>query len=950
MSSKKTLFENFNLLILRSPVLDNSEISAISQILDKHKVPLHVQDITDDLTEEFFVSKKYSHIVSNTSDFSLYKKTQEKLIPVVTSLFIHKVEELKRQPSIRPFSPNPEHVLKDVTVCVGGLPDSDKEVIYGAVRALGGSFSETLNRFVTHLISTDLEEDCCIVVRTIDEPKITIVVPNWIDDCIKLRKRLNEKPYLLVQDEEELQVSLTKAASDVKQQQKRQHNEALLAGKIIYLGSDLQLSQTKSSMDVKSWMENAGAKFTKDILQANTYIGRYREGLEYHTAMKNNLLVASLYWIFWMEEHQRSISPYEKLLHHPWVRDGLPDMKNFIISSTNYTGDARQYVTKLVEALGAKFTTTLNRKNTHLIAATNYGKKYDSAIKWGTVQVINHLWLEESYADWSLKPTSHSRYSFYPRLFDISEIIGETPLKINVLKKFYESGEIDQTTNHIEDSQDEDHLDLVTSKEKLEILDKARELQRTSCQNSPVKKQNEKLHVSEQMEVDEELTPTAAQTTESINMTEQENVPTAPLQTQGTDVCPIDSSLGQNANTIPLKQTSINLPNDQTSVLPPAAENQKENHVVFTPELSKPPSRTPTPTRVRTVRKAKNQASEKLQASMEELNVFEKQVKSKDIPLLPEEVEEKKKRTKVEKIAKELKRARESGTEEELKANCTVEEIKILEEIEARAKPTKRAKKEVASAPSPVPTRTQTTRYNINAICTGWDISFNRTEMSLFANLGIRLYKDLKPSINTIASPKMMRTEKFLSSLSYNIKYIITPEFLKNVLTQYKSNLNDTASLPEANEYSLTKKNPESVKENTSVGLETLLERCQANYQNKDKIFLGLTFNIISKLPGGVEPISKILKSHGVKDIKVFKTLKDLKNLASLKYTKNKAAGEKDSFVFLSNDKGFNEKLKNLLETEGDTYPITGKIVEWDWVVSAIFNMEIPETHVTYEC
>ncbi|KAH3685235.1 hypothetical protein WICPIJ_003779 [Wickerhamomyces pijperi] len=955
-SSNKNLFENFKLLILESSHLNDGKISSMCAILKEYNVSFQIQDINKKITQEQFIKKEYTHIISNTSDFPLYKFAQESLIPVVTSEFIHRIKQLNRQPSIRPFSPNPQHVLKDVTVCVGGLPDTDKEAIYGAVRALGGSFSETLNKFVTHLISTDLDDDCCIVVNTIEEPRITIVVPNWIDDCIKLRRKLDVTPYLLVDDKLELAASLQHATEQVNKEQKSQRSEQPMKGLAVYLGSDLQLHESSSSINVKSWIQSAGAVITTDIRKANTYIGKYRDGLEYHTAMKNNLKVASCYWIYWMQEHQRYIDPYEKLLHHPWVRGGLPEMKEFSISSTNYTGDARQYVTKLIEALGAKFTTTLNKRNTHLIAASTSGKKYESACKWGNVQVINHLWLEETYADWSLKSTSHQRYSYYPHHFSMNELIGQTPLKIKVLRNFLDSGEIEQTTttvNLIEDSQDEDIMDLVTSKEKLDILEKVRESQRlgtqaqtqTKISASSVGATDAATEVSDKKQ--KQKKKAATKITDTTN---KENV--TPPDQDGT--VPVDSSIEANTNATAVKQNSINLPTATTKrALSPIKPNQD---VVLEEIIELAGTASSGSTRVRAGRKAKNQASEKLHANMEELNIFEKQVKSNGVPLLPEEVAANKKRIKVEKMTKELKRARESGTEEELKANLTLEEKEILQEAEAKVKQpaTKKAKKEATVSVSPEPTNVTasttatTTKYNINAICTGWDSSFNKTETSLLANLGIHLFKDLKSNINTIASPKIMRTEKFLISLSYDIQYIIAPEFFKDVVTQYKSNPQDLDALPSLKDYSLSKLNSESVKENTTVGLDALLRRCQHNHANKSKIFQGLSFNITSKLPGGVDPISRILKAHGVKDIKVFKTVKELKTLANLKYTKGKK-GERDTFVFLSNETAINTKLEQLLQSDGAQYDISGKIVEWDWVVGSIFNMELSKDHIVYE-
>jgi len=43
---------------------------------------------------------------------------------------------------------------------------------------------------------------------------------------------------------------------------------------------------------------------------------------------------------------------------------------------TNYQGEARAYLEKLVEACGAKFTRNMTTANTHLIAARSFFPSY----------------------------------------------------------------------------------------------------------------------------------------------------------------------------------------------------------------------------------------------------------------------------------------------------------------------------------------------------------------------------------------------------------------------------------------------------------------------------------------------------------------------------------------------------------------------------------------------
>ncbi|KAH3679930.1 hypothetical protein WICMUC_000673 [Wickerhamomyces mucosus] len=892
----RSLFENFKILILESSELPSSEVEKIVEVLKQYSVPVDIDGINSKIKEDKFIEAKYTHVVSNTANFKLYRFTQEKLIPVVTADFIHKINEWKRQPSIRPFSPNPEHVLKDITVCVGGLPDSDKEAICGGVRALGGSFSETLNKFVTHLISVDLDEDCCIVVKSIDDPKIQIVVPNWIDDCIKLRKRLDETPYLLIDDELKLKNNLIRESAKVELEQLSVKSDKVLDKRVIYFGKDLEFEEGKSNIDLKSWIKHSGGTVTKRLSNADIYLGKYRDGLEYVTAMKNKLTVASLYWIYWIQEHKHYSSPYLKLLHHPWVRGGLPEMKDFVIASTNYTGDARQYVTKLVEALGGKFTTTMNRKNTHLIAASPVGKKYETALKWGEIKIVNHLWLEESYANWSLKPITHPRYNYFPNTIKLSDVIGETPLKLDVLEKFYQSGEIEHTTHIVEDSEDEGILS-----------DSAVALNKELLENDNDSSIGEN-HIVSPIVANEDTNRQSIDTPE-------------PTSRQKTDNNDDNNSISQRSNTdkdvlTPKKDLNVIDRSSQS----PVKENLESNVPILQPHTeglvkTKSTLLEMTRSRPQSNRKAKNQASEKLHADMEELNFFQKQNKSGKIPLLPSEIEERKRRREEEKLEKTASKSRASSAEPDHR------------EMEQERNLVKKFKKE-KTIPS--------TKYHINAIITGWENGFSKTDISFLSKLGIHLYSELRTGINTIASPKMMRTEKFLIALSYNLEHIINPDFFKHVIKEFKAHPNNLENLPDPNEYSLALTDDSSVKEATDIKLDDLLERCRERYSKRSKIFKDLNFNIISKLAGGSETISRILKAHGAQEVKVFKSQKDLKKINSLKFNKY------GSFIFISNDKGYNDKLITLI-AERDDGEIEGKIVEWDWVVSSIFKMAVQE-------
>ena len=66
--------------------------------------------------------------------------------------------------------------------------------------------------------------------------------------------------------------------------------------------------------------------------------------------------------------------------------------KKFLISVTGFVDSSRYGITSMLKEIGAEFTDTLSRKNTHLICKQAEGKKYTKALEWG-LHVVSIDWL-----------------------------------------------------------------------------------------------------------------------------------------------------------------------------------------------------------------------------------------------------------------------------------------------------------------------------------------------------------------------------------------------------------------------------------------------------------------------------------------------------------------------------------------------------------------------------
>lgn len=174
----------------------------------------------------------------------------------------------------------------------------------------------------------------------------------------------------------------------------------------------------------------------ESVVDAQIYVGQWRDGDDYLQASRKGIIVGNLTWLYWMFAHRKYVSPLSRLLHYPLIRGGLPAFKNMLITVSNYGGDARLYLESLIDAIGGKFTKSMKAENTHLITARAHSEKYDAAKEWN-IHIVNHLWLEDSYAECKEMTISDPRYTHFPRRTNLMEVVGQTRLKTEVLEQYY---------------------------------------------------------------------------------------------------------------------------------------------------------------------------------------------------------------------------------------------------------------------------------------------------------------------------------------------------------------------------------------------------------------------------------------------------------------------------------------------------------------------------------
>ena len=188
---------------------------------------------------------------------------------------------------------------------------------------------------------------------------------------------------------------------------------------------------------IEDLIRSGGGSVTNSVETANIFICQFREGDEYKIASQEGKVVGNMSWLYHLFLHNTWTSPLRRLLHYPIARGGLPGFKKYRISLSNYNGDARLYLENLAKAAGCEFTKTMKQDNTHLITAHMISEKCEAAKEWN-INMINHLWLEESYAKWQVQSLTNSRYIHFPPRTNLSEVVGQTSLDRQALERnFY---------------------------------------------------------------------------------------------------------------------------------------------------------------------------------------------------------------------------------------------------------------------------------------------------------------------------------------------------------------------------------------------------------------------------------------------------------------------------------------------------------------------------------
>lgn len=980
MAANSELFQHLNFLIVVSSVEGFEAAHITAQLLRSNgcnRCHVYEQYLEDELPkdeslkswflEKFGQTNVINFIISEDTRFPFYEIAAfDFLIPVVTSEWVTTCLSTNRHHRTSSFSPDERHVLKDLQIYVSRHAFNHSEYLLYTemIHAMGGTCIDFLSSKTTHLVTQDPNDPAVKAVVGFGQAhSINFVFPTWIVECFKTLA-------VAALEGHSLDPKATVEATSEKLQDLWDNLDELafkktstiLENHSFLIGMDVSLNRNLYAMLIEFLQANGGTVVRhideNDILvsKADCYIGGSVVSKEYDAALTVKMELGNLIWIFYMWSANQFVSPKIKLLFAPFKKK-LFDTNELILSYSNYFGQQRFYIQRLAELLGGYSTGELSKKNTHLVSQFPWGKKFLTAKNWEKCTVINHLWLEMTYECGKILDPMEVRFQQYPVEGGLKGAIGQLCLNqtahqplspmINSenstrnagkksegpgsLEKLVGTNVCDGGLEHKSPSQVD--ADMDNAKVSSDMPDTQGQAQsdfpdaNTSHADTHFESSAHGAKASSVSQDDAEIAskPDAA----SFEHSEFSEAKTACIRMPNlvsSNNEDMDKTKGGTENSVGEKRfespqenvassskqsdrivTSVMMP-DQSAALEIGhvavqASDEKGISRAQTPRMSPSSSQTLHSSGGRRAAKAK--AAEKLHNDIELLNEFQRNIKRRRTgDLLPDEIAQLERRKLLDREAEDI-----------LQKIWTGEDCDNTEESSRRRKHI----------------------YDMNAICTGSHEDIGELDKVLLEKIGIRVHEEITKEnlsvLNTIIAPKQMRTAKFLKSFAFHpLKHALKPEFLSDLLHLVRELRPFPQLSLDLSDYSIP-----------GVDTGRLLEMTSHPTKIFDRAGL-LSVNLVSDITGGVEVITSILKSHGIREVKVVPTTR-MNKLTFKDLIMNESPGPNPTqsvpdCVMIVTKSSQVKHFKRLVKNNCTA----AMAVEWNWCISSIFALDVDYT------
>ncbi|GLB37897.1 putative regulator of Ty1 transposition protein 107 BRCT domain containing protein [Lyophyllum shimeji] len=457
-----------------SPSLSEKRVNELSHVLDSNGA-VRVDSIDD---------STLTHFITSTNRFERWQEVVAReeagTLAVVTDKWVDRSMLLGKLQPPSCYSADPAMIFSGVVGCAAELPATDLEVLSAGITALGGQWRTGLTKDVTHLFCiSQTSPKYATALHFQEHTQVKVLLPHWFDDAVRLGMgNLDTTPYewpnppLLnlpgggdddKDTAKEREDALKKAALRKLDSEKKslyRTAELLMPGAPLPTGheSTSQSSGAASPSKAKNvWqgrrvllghsLELVGRR--RDAVEAeiqrsggevvpcgehrdeeaaavdlcDVFVTRYRSGKAYVQAVRQSKTIGTLPWLFHVQSTGVLSPPMDQLLWYPIPRRPIDGFSAHEITVTNYTGESREYIKKLIAAMGATFTPSMSGKNTVLIAAYISGTKTTKAASW-SIPIVNHTWLEDCFVKWRNLTVALEKYIVFPPGVDFSTMLG----------------------------------------------------------------------------------------------------------------------------------------------------------------------------------------------------------------------------------------------------------------------------------------------------------------------------------------------------------------------------------------------------------------------------------------------------------------------------------------------------------------------------------------------
>ncbi|KAJ7132847.1 hypothetical protein C8R43DRAFT_652591 [Mycena crocata] len=419
------------------------------------------------------------YIITNSEAFEGWRDVKPG-VHIVSELWVERSIAAGKIQKPSFYSTSPSQLFSGVVAA--STPDlrlSDEEVISAGIQSLGGQWRMGLTKDVTHLFAMSPTSDRYMTAMSYrEQTRIKVLVPDWFDDTVLLGlpglstdkyewpdpavlQRRPGIPTTPKRSKQEHRASLSPEKRAFYRTASWDPSQPPLETKDVWEGRRILLSTTLELTGSRRRIVEEGIRKAKGVCvkytlnegdgtsaeelrllnSCDVFVTRYRTGpaffkvcslssslgvvyLTPFEAWRADKTIGTLSWLLNVQFTGIRSSPMDQLLHFPIPPGVVKGFDQHEISVTNYTGEARDYLKKLITLMGGNFTPSFSNKNTVLVAAQLSGSKTDKARTW-SVTVVNHVWLEDCFLNWKSMTPALQKYISYPAGVDFAQILGE---------------------------------------------------------------------------------------------------------------------------------------------------------------------------------------------------------------------------------------------------------------------------------------------------------------------------------------------------------------------------------------------------------------------------------------------------------------------------------------------------------------------------------------------